>query len=96
MQNGVREADSISLAKDGREVVLTPEVPLRASGVVQVTISGVEDLSGNTAPYSTIRFQVRGPINYLAQEVRGIARNSFAGGLLSAERRVLGFLIGRK
>jgi len=95
-QDGVRDAVSISLAKDGREVVLTPEVPLRASSLVQVTVTGVEDLSRNILPYSTIRFQVRGVLKLLAEQVRGRTNNSFAGGLLSAERRFIGLLIGRK
>jgi len=95
-QGGVRQAVSISLAKDGREVILATEVPLMASGQVQVTVTSVEDLSGNTAPYSTIRFQVGRASKVLAEKVRGKPRNSFAGGLFSAERRIIRFLIGRR
>jgi hypothetical protein len=96
IQDGVREAVSISLATEGREVVLTPDVPFRASSRVQVTATGIEDLSGNAAPLSTIRFQVRTASKLLAARVRGKTGTLRAGGLVPAKRRVVRFLIGRR
>jgi len=96
IQDGVREAVSISLGKDGREVVLTPEVPLKASSRVEVTITGVEDLSGNTLPFSSIRFQVRAASKLIAAQARGKTSNLRASGLLPVKWRVFGFLIGRR
>lgn len=85
-QNGVREPVFISLGKDGREVVIVPAAPLRAAGQVQLTIAGVEDLSGSTAPISTIRFRVQETRRLIAGQV---ARKT-------GNRRVIGFLIGRR
>jgi len=96
IQDGLREAVSISLTKDGCEVVLAPNVPLETSSRVQVTVAGVEDMSGNTAAPSTIRFQVRTTPKPLVGRTTRKTRNSFTNGLFSARRRLIGLLFGRR
>jgi hypothetical protein len=95
-QNGVREAVSFSLAADGCEVVVSPAAPLRASSRIEIMTTGVEDMSGNTMPSSTIRFRVRAALNSMAARAHIKSGNRRAVGLFSAERRVIAFLIGRR
>ncbi len=101
VQGGVRLASSIMLARVGSEIILTPEAPLKAGSEVQITINGVEDLSGNPVPLSTIRFNVRAAAKVTIGRTRGETDASPVGLLALARRRVAdvlsgSFLIGRR
>ncbi|PWU11426.1 MAG: hypothetical protein C5B51_02665, partial [Terriglobia bacterium] len=65
-EDGVRVSRSIAVASDGREIVLTPVAPLKPGSLVQVNVVGVEDVSGNSVPLSTIRFRIGGRQGLLA------------------------------
>jgi len=94
-QDGALVAISISISKGGNEVIVTPLGPLNDSVRVQLTISGVEDLTGGTLPLSTVRFQVR-----KAAQAAGAQLASNGEGARqrprSAGRRFFVFLIGRR
>jgi len=57
-QDGAPLAYSLSLAQNGTEVFLTSLTPWKDTAQVELTTSGVEDLSGNPVPPSTTRLQV--------------------------------------
>lgn len=41
-------AGTVAVSADLRTLTFTPSAPLRVSGTYQVSVSGVEDLAGNT------------------------------------------------
>ncbi len=57
-QDGVDVAVTVSFGSGGRDVVLAPLVPLKV-GQIELTVVGVEDLSGEAFPPLEARFQIR-------------------------------------
>ena len=76
------------------EVIITPLTPLKPNAHLQLTISGVEDLSGNTIPPSTVRFQVRTDSPFANTPLKDNGQP--ARRPVFAPVRVFEFLIGRK
>jgi YD repeat-containing protein len=93
-QDDAPVAASISLTKRGGEVIVTSLAPLKDASRVQLTVLGVEDLSGNMLPSSTVRFQVRADSRFAAAPLKNDGQSVHRP--VFAPPRVFEFLIGRR
>ena len=84
-------AASISLAKNGSEVIVTPTSLLKELVRVQLTLVAIEDLSGAMLPSSTIHFRV-GPGSHLSG-ARKMGKGQMVPNPVLTPWRVFEFLI---